>query len=251
MQSLPSRVSPHLVRIRMSPITETFSDQPLCWPSYAWQPYYATVPAPAAVPVPAAMAPSSAMQYNTYHPPTQLPVQDGPSADAPTSFPLGTYEVNGTTYFLTQVPPVPVPAAVPCSIPVHPAPYSHTMAPAYPYYAPPVPASYYDVPNQSHPVDIGSQACFDPFSSDPMMPSELPVVPRLEEYHMSPVPRDDLPRLLSPPFVLAGDMGSMNAMDDPSAAMDPEFPYQPPKHQQVGHARRISVNIKKQRANSG
>ena len=125
------------------------------------------------------------------------------------------------------------------------------MALAYPYYAPPpLPASYYDIPNQT--TDLPPQISFDPFSSDPMVPSDLPVVPRLEDYRMSPVQYDDLARLLSPPFVLTGDVGFTHTTDKPKVTQVQEFPYRPPKNQQVGHARRISINIKNQGcANSG
>lgn len=216
------------------------------WPSYTWQPYqqyYAAVPVTAAVPVRTSMAPSSTTQHSTYRPQPQPSVPTVPPMDTQSSLPLGTYQVNGTTYFPAQIPSVPDP--VTCSIPVHPALFSHTMPAAYPYYAPPpLVASRYDMPNQI--LDALPQTSFNPFSSDPMVPNELPVIPRLEDYQISPIQQDDLPRLLSSPFALTRGVGSTNATDKPKVVQDQEFPYQPPKNQQVGHARRISINVKKQ-----
>lgn len=127
------------------------------------------------------------------------------------------------------------------------------MAPAYPYYAPPtLPASYYGIPNQT--TDVRPQTSFDPFGSDPMTTSHLPVIPQLENYQMSPIQHDVLALPLSSPSALTDHLALTTTKDKSTVAKDSEheFPYRPPKNQRVGHARRISVNIKKQgRANSG
>ena len=227
------------------------SDQPMYWSNYAWQPYqpcYATMPATAAVPIPITAGPSSVAQHSVY-PPPQPQAQTVPPSGTQTSLPTGAYEMNGTMYFPASMPSVPAPPPVTYSIPVHPVPYHHTMAPAYPYYAPPtLPAGYYDIPNQM--TGLCPQTSFDPFASDPMMPSELPVIPRLEDYPMSPIEHDAL--ALSSPFAPSGDLGSTTTTGQPTVTQEHEFPYRAPKNQRVGHARRISVNIKKSgRANSG
>lgn len=229
------------------------SDQPMYWPNYTWQPYqpyYATAPPTTVVPVPVTAAPSSVIQQSV-HPPPQTRAQTVPLSETQTSLPLGAYEVNGTTYFPTSMPSVPPPAPVTYSIPVHPVSYSHPMAPAYPCYAPPtLPVSYYDVPDQR--TNVRRQTSFDPFASDPMMTSQLPVIPQLEDYQMSCIWYDVPPPPLSPPSAPTGDLVS-TTNDKPPVIRNSEheFPYRPPKDQRVGHARRISVNIKKQgRANS-
>ncbi|KAG8216029.1 hypothetical protein J3R82DRAFT_8023 [Butyriboletus roseoflavus] len=224
-------------------ILNDFSDQPMYWPNYTWQPcqpFYATVPAPTAVPIPVTAAPSSVVQHSIY-PPPQPQAQTVPPSATQTSLPLGAYEVNGTTYFPTSMPSVPAPAPVTYSVPVHPASYHHPMDRVYPYYAPPtLPGSCDDIRNQT--TDVRPQTSFDPFASDPMMTSELPVIPRLEDYQISPIQHDVLPLPLSSPSVLTTTKDKL----------EHEFPYRPPTHQRVGHARRISVNIKKQdRASSG
>ena len=223
------------------------------WPNYTWQPYqpwHASMPATAAVPIPATPGPSSVVQHSFY-PTPQPQVQTVPPSEIQTSLPMGTYEMNGTTYFPASVPSVPAPPPVTYSLAVHPVPYKPPMAPAYPYYAPPtLPAGYYDIPNQTTVLD--PQTSFDPFASDPMMSTELPVIPRLEDYQMSPIQHDVLQLPLSSPFAPIGDLGLTSTTGKPTATQEHEFPYRPPKNQRVGHARRISVNIKKQgRANSG
>lgn len=212
------------------------------WPNYTWQPYqpyYATVPAATAVPVPVTVAPSSVMQHSIY-PPLQSETQAVPPSDTQTSLPSGAYEMNGTTYFPTSVPSVPAPA--PYSVPVHSAPYHHPMVQAYPYYAPPtLPASY------NQPTSVRLQTSFDPFSPDSMMNSELRVIPRLEDYQMSPIQHDVLSLPPSALSALTGDLALTTNKDKP----EHDFPYRPPTTQRIGHARRISVNVKKQeRANS-
>ena len=227
------------------------SDNPMYWPNYTWQPYqpyYAAIPATAAVPIPSTGAPPSAMQHSVC-PAPQPQAQTGPSSETQNSLPLGSYEMNGTTYFPAPIPSAPPPP--PYSIPVHPVPYNHPVAPVYPYYAPPtLLAGYYDIPNQMR--DVGSVTSFDPFDSDPMMHIELPVIPRLEDYQMSPIQHDVLPLSLASPFAPSDDLGLTITTGKPAVTQEHEFPYRPPKNQRVGHARRISVNIKKQgRANSG
>ena len=182
------------------------------------------------------MAPPSFVQHNTYHPP-QPSAQAVPPNETQTNLPLGAYEVDGTTYFPPQMPSAPTPPMT-CPAPIHPAPYNQTLPLVCPYYGPPpIPVNYYDVPLPTS---------FDPFSSDPMAPHELPVIPRLEDHQISPIQRDDCPRLLSLPSMLPRDSASMNIADKPQGTHEHEFPYHPPKEQRVGHARRISINIKKQ-----
>lgn len=235
-------------------ILNDLSDNPMYWSNYTRQPYqphYAALPATAAAPIPSTAAPLPVMQHSVY-PPPQPQTQIVPSSETQNGLPSGSYEMNGTTYFPPSMPsalsPLPMTSY---SIPAHPVLYNHPMAPVYPYYAPPtLPASYYNIPNQMR--DIGPVTSFDPFSSDPMMLSELPVIPRLEEYQMSPVQHDAPPLPLSSPFALNDDLGSTVTIGKPTVTQEHEFPYRPPKNQRVGHARRISVNIKKQgRANSG
>ncbi|KAF8556582.1 hypothetical protein OG21DRAFT_595033 [Imleria badia] len=226
--------------------------QPMYWPNYTWQtyqPYYAAVPIRNA-------APSSVVQHSAYpYPPSGPPPpppqpQTVPPSNTQTSLPLGSYEVNGTTYF-PSAPSLPTPPPVTYSMPVHPVPYNHTAAPAHPYYAPPtLPAGYYDISTQTR--DVGPPTSFDPFASDPMLPSELPVIPRLEDYQISPIQQDVLPLPLSSPSALMGDLGLSTTPGKPTVAQEHEFPYRPPKDQRVGHARRISVNIKRHaRVSSG
>ena len=84
------------------------------------------------------------------------------------------------------------------------------------------------------------------------MPSELPVIPRLEDYQISPIQQDAPALPLSSPAMLRGDLDSTTTPGKAMVTQEDEFPYQPPKDQRVGHARRISVNIKKHgRVNSG
>ncbi|KAF8452497.1 hypothetical protein L210DRAFT_3518778 [Boletus edulis BED1] len=217
------------------------SDQPVYWPNHTWQPYlpyYAAVPA---MSISATAGLCSVAQQGVY-PPSQPPVQTVPPRETQTSLPMGSYEVHGTTYFPAAPPPPP------SSMPVHPIPFNPTVTPAYPYYAPPaLHAGHYDIHNRT--TDVGPQASFDPFASDRMMPSELPVIPRLEDYQMSPVQQDVLMPPLSSP---SAPSGLTTTSDKLTATKEHEFPYRPLKDQRVGHARRISVNIKKHvRVNSG
>ncbi|KAI9460687.1 hypothetical protein HD554DRAFT_2176539 [Boletus coccyginus] len=199
---------------------------PMYWSNYTWQPYqpyYAALPATAAAPIPSTAAPPPVMQ-NSVYPPPQPQTQIVPSSETQNGLPSGSYEMNGTTYFPPSMPSaLSPPPMTSYSIPAHPVPYNHPMAPVYPYYAPPSPTR-----------------------------NELPVIPRLEEYQMSPIQHDALPLPLSSPFALNDDLGLTTTTGKPTVTQEHEFPYRPPKNQRVGHARRISVNIKKQgRANSG
>lgn len=228
-------------------------DQTMYWPNYAlqpYQPYHTSGPATAVVPIPATPPPHPAMQQSLY-PPPQSGAQTVSPNETRTGLPLGSYEMNGTTYFPTSVPSDRAPPPVPYSMPVHPLPYDPTVAPTYSHYAPPgMPAGYYDVANPT--TNAGSQTSFDPFASDPMMPHDLPFFPRLEDYQMSPI-QQNVPALLqSSASVASGYLGLTTATTITVGEPPEEFPYHPPKDQRVGNACRISVNIKKHaRANSG
>lgn len=250
-QSEPSHhTGPELMQPRSSPrppsLATVFNDtldQSMYRPNYTWQPYQPDYPA---VPIPA-KAPPSVMQHCVY-PPPRSQAQNVPTREIQTCLPLGSFELNGTTYFPTSMRSAPAPPPVTYPVPLHPASFNHTMAPIYPYYAPTTqPAGYYDIPTQT--TDVAPQTSFDPFGSDPMMPSELPVIPQLEDYQISPM---QLPLPLSSPPVPNGDLGLTTPAYKRTITPEHEFPYRPPKDQQVGHARRISVTIKKHgRANSG
>ncbi|KIJ63636.1 hypothetical protein HYDPIDRAFT_41040 [Hydnomerulius pinastri MD-312] len=223
-----------------------YSPPPWYWPGQPYStylPYYIPsypVPVQAAVPVPPP-PPAPAMQPNNYQPPT--------TTEVPAGLPTGAFEINGTTYFQPPAAPAPPPAFITHPIPAHPIPYRQMMHAPAPYYPPPPPPNYHTVNDFG--VDPGAwyQPPFDPFASDPVIPEELPTSPlEPQVHHPAPIyPSATIfqsvslsqrtPELdVSPPDA---------EMDRQTMTQEHEFPYRPPKNQRVGHARRISVTIKK------
>ncbi|KAF9224802.1 hypothetical protein BS17DRAFT_879625 [Gyrodon lividus] len=213
---------------------------PWYWPSHFWPPhpaYYASYPAPVTitVPIPSAVSlppPSTVTQHSDY--PLQAPIE------VSGGLPTGAFEINGTTYFsppTAHAPPPPPPAFM---APVHQVSYSQMIPPPCPYYPPPPPTNYHTTGGPS--VDSWRQASFDPFGSEAVITEGLPVVPRLQGYHLAPV----RPCTLPPPRTAELGVNQPDTeADTQTSTQEHEFPYRPPNNQRVGHARRISVNIKK------
>ncbi|KIK99544.1 hypothetical protein PAXRUDRAFT_822619 [Paxillus rubicundulus Ve08.2h10] len=206
---------------------------PWHWPAQPWQlhpAYYGSypVPAPTALSLP---PPSAVMQHSEYPPqaPTELP----------SGLPTGSVEINGTTYFsplATHVPPPPPLAYITA---VHQVPYGQIIPPPWPYYPPPPPKNY-DT-GHSPGADMWHQTPFDPFASDAIVPEEFIVSQSQNHYH-APVPHYTFPPPRTPPV----QHEPTTEADIQTPTQENEFPYRPPKNQRIGHARRISVNIKQQ-----
>ncbi|KAG0704184.1 hypothetical protein DFH29DRAFT_394824 [Suillus ampliporus] len=146
-----------------------------------------------------------------------------PSVSSQTSaFPCGSYEINGTTYFTPQAPAVPLPTNPPVF-------YDHATI-AHSIYG--YPGGTFEASN--HVYDQG-------------------VYPDAEqETHKSPDPQRLGSNEPKEQLSVHVQHSIQPATSDPEAAVDRltstqanEFPYRPPKTQRVGHARRISVQMKK------
>ncbi|KAF8842814.1 hypothetical protein BDN67DRAFT_311751 [Paxillus ammoniavirescens] len=207
-------------------------------PCQPWQPhpaYYASypVPVPTGVPMPTVLSlpPSSAvMQHGDYLP--QVPTE------LPSGLPTGSVEINGTTYFSPLTTHVPPPPPLAYIAPVYQAPYGHIIPPSYPYHPPPLPTNYHTAHSPS--ADMWHQTPFDPFASDAPVPEELPIS-QSQNHYLAPVHHYTFPPARPPAL---GVHQPTTEADGQTPTQENEFPYRPPKNQRIGHARRISVNIK-------
>ncbi|KAF9233897.1 hypothetical protein BU15DRAFT_79642 [Melanogaster broomeanus] len=187
------------------------------WPYHSWQLY------------PAYYVPS-------YPVPVTATIHIPATTEGSSRLPAGAFQINGTTYFSPPVAHAPPP---PPAVTTHPIPVPYGQP--YPYYPPP-PTNCHAAYGPS--VDLWYQTSFDPFASDAEIPGKLPLVST-----------QDVVTIVVPPINTLHHFHeyrrSASAHQTPKAerrtsTQEHEFPYRPPKNQQMGHARRVSVNIKKQ-----
>jgi hypothetical protein len=152
------------------------------------------------------------------------PLQPAPSQ---ASLQCGSYEINGTTYFTPQVPVAPLPPnpmfydhatiahdSYDSAIYTYSQPDTSFKAPNYVYDQATYPEPDWQAHNWSNPQVLESNMPEEQ-GSVTMQDSNQPATSDFDE---------PSPRLTS--------------------TREDEFPYRPPKNQRVGHARRISVQIK-------
>ncbi|KAG1737528.1 uncharacterized protein EDB91DRAFT_1249651 [Suillus paluster] len=174
------------------------------------------IPVPVPAPLPLPYPPTDAKIPEMA---SAMPNHIPPVSSQASAFPCRSYEINGTTYFTPQTPAVPLPTN-PTMF------YDHATICAHSY-----PGTF------EAPDHVYNQGVYP----DGDRESHKSLDPQLLE--------SNEPEEQSSVYV---QHAIQHATSDPGVAMDRlistqanEFPYRPPKHQRVGHARRISIQMKK------
>lgn len=149
-----------------------------------------------------------------------------PLPPVPSQGPLqyGSYEINGTTYFTPQVPVAP--------IPLNPIFYDHAT----------IAHNGYD--SALYQLDASFKASNYVYDSNQAMHPAADW--QAHDWSDPQVSESHIPEEQYSGFVQDSDQPATPDLEDSvTSAREGEFPYRPPKNQRVGHARRISVQLKK------